>query len=137
MPGTKTHHALSQQVAGERQRVFDAIMKARPLWNRDRLAAYTAELSSSELVELRNALEHVADLNRRFGSAVPRGTTIPAVAKVLAKLLSTNQVADLLNVLLGCDAEPSLDDDEAALGEAIFDQLCLLRPEAVAVAQNQ
>lgn len=68
---------------------------------------------------------------------MPRATTIPAVGQVLAKTLSTEQVAGILNALLGCEAEPALSDAEVNLGEAIFDQLCLLCPEAVGIAQGK
>lgn len=65
-----------------------------------------------------------------------RQASIPALCVVLSKVLTDEQVAGILNALVSCEAEPTLSDAEADLGGAIFDQLCLLRPEAVAVAQG-
>lgn len=67
MPGTKSHHALSQSVADERSRVFEAILKARHTWDREKLAAYTADKRFSELVDLRLAVVTVACLDAKLG----------------------------------------------------------------------
>ena len=62
---------------------------------------------------------------------------ITRCALALARCCDRGTVADVLNGLLCCDAEPALDDKAAEAGEALFDLLCGLVPEAAALAQTR
>ena len=59
------------------------------------------------------------------------------VARVLATLCDVDTVAGLLNATLCRDDDPRLSDYQLSLANAVFNRLCALRPEAIAVAQGR
>jgi hypothetical protein len=83
---------------------------------------------------LSQAAQHSEALNlaRDFGAA----DRTEKLARVLATVLSTEQLAGVLNGLLCVDADERLSDELAAAGGALFDQLCDLSPEAVSLASG-
>jgi hypothetical protein len=54
----------------------------------------------------------------------------------LQKALKAQQTAGLLNALLSIEAEPKFTDRECEIGERLFDALCRLCPDAVALAEK-
>ena len=58
-------------------------------------------------------------------------------ANGLGKLLPVDQLADLLNAIVGADAEPRLTDPEVEALETLFALLRDLSPEAVDVAMKR
>ena len=57
-------------------------------------------------------------------------------ARLFAKALTTEQIAGLLNALLGMEAESKYTDRECEIGQRLFDALCQRCPEAVEQAQQ-
>ncbi len=55
------------------------------------------------------------------------------IAVALAKLMTTEQIADILQTTLSCEADPRLSDCEVALIETLFDKLAE-DEEAIAIA---
>ncbi len=62
---------------------------------------------------------------------------IVAFAGVLNKAMTTDAKADLLNFLVGIDAEPKFSDSEDGVGEKLFDELSARCPEAVDLATSR
>lgn len=60
--------------------------------------------------------------------------TIREIAAVLARRLTVETMADVMNSLLNCSSDDDLSDHDADLGERLFDLLTEMRPDAVSVA---
>ena len=58
-------------------------------------------------------------------------------ANGLGKLLPIDQLADLLNAIIGADADPRLTDPEVEAMETLFALLGDLSPQAVDVAMKR
>ena len=58
------------------------------------------------------------------------------IATVLTKVMTSEQLAVVLNALLTCDQDETLTDRESELGTALFDRIADLSPEAVGIAQS-
>ena len=58
-------------------------------------------------------------------------------ANGLGKLLPVDQLADLLNAIVGADAEPRLTDAEVEAVERLFDLLAAVAPSAVDAAMKR
>lgn len=63
-------------------------------------------------------------------------TTTWDVAAMLGAACDHETLGRLLNYLLCCDAEPLLNDKQVEVGEAIFNALSELRPDAVSFAMS-
>lgn len=57
--------------------------------------------------------------------------SVAQVAVLLSKVLTPEQLVPLVDALLSADDNAGLNDAESALGEALFDALCAVSPEAV------
>ena len=64
-------------------------------------------------------------------------TTPAEVAAALAKLLPAPLLAELLNVTVGAEAEPTLTDREAELIAELHEGLCYFNPEAETIAKGE
>ena len=60
-----------------------------------------------------------------------------STCSLLAKALSTEACAALLNELMSAESDPRYLDVEVEIGQAIFDRLSELRPDAVDAAQGR
>lgn len=61
-------------------------------------------------------------------------TNISTLSLALNKLLTTRQLAELLDAILCCEEEERLTDREVAAAQWLFDDLTELCPEAVEIA---
>ena len=58
------------------------------------------------------------------------------IAMLLHTVLTTKQVAGIIDALLSCEDDERLSSRQVDIGEMLFDHLCHYNPDAVTVAQG-